>query len=360
VANVLYTSGSTGTPKGVMITAQSLLHFSHWAVDTFAITHEDRLSNHAPFHFDVSTLDIFAGVRAAAAVCPVPESQLSFPYPLAQWIADRRITIWYSVPSALLMMTLRGGLDDHDWSLLRRVLFAGEVMPPETVRALMHKLPEAELWNLFGPTETNVCTAHRVSADDVRDDRPVPVGRPIRDTVGYVVDEAGQGVDKGQTGELWVAGPTLLAGYLGDRKLTAERMVPAPDGSGQTCYRTGDRVRDRGDGVLLFLGRADRMVKSRGYRIELGDVESAIARHPAVGEVAVVPVPDPVFGYTLRAVLSPRPQHTVSPDQLDAFVRRSLPGYMVPEAWDIRPALPRTDRGKIDHQRLARERPPAQ
>jgi acyl-coenzyme A synthetase/AMP-(fatty) acid ligase len=210
-------------------------------------------------------------------------------------------------------------------------------------------------WNLFGPTETNVCSAHRVQHNDIADGGPVPIGRAIRDTRLYVVDEAGKAVEPGRPGELWVSGPTLMAGYFGDAERSACRLVAAPDGSGAIAFRTGDRVQDRGDGVLMFLGRSDRMIKSRGYRVELGDVEAAIQRHPDVLEAAAVPTPDPVFGHAIRAAVAPRPGARLNADDLDRFCREQLPSHMLPMTWDVRDALPRTSRGKIYHQRLQRE-----
>ncbi|MFQ5428705.1 MAG: amino acid adenylation domain-containing protein [Phycisphaerae bacterium] len=353
LANILYTSGSTGRPKGVRITTRSLLHLSEWAVDTFDLSPADRMANHAPYNFDISTLDIFGAVRAGATMCPVPESTRMFPYQTAKFIADRRITVWYSVPSALIMMQLRGSLPEHDLSSLRHVLFAGEVMPKPALKAIAQAIPQATPANLFGPTETNVCTWHRVEEADLCTDTPLPIGRPIRQTRIWIMNEQGVPVDQGQAGELWVAGPTVTDGYFGDAALTASRLVPAPDGSGR-AYRTGDRVRARADGVLLFEGRIDRMIKCRGHRIEPGEVEAVLLKHPEIREAAVVPVPDPVFGNRLRACVALG--EGCAPDEraFREFCGRHLPVYMLPDEWAFFDSLPRTDRDKVDLQRLMR------
>lgn len=351
IANLLFTSGSTGRPKGVQITTLSLLHYSQWVVDFFGLTAEDRVANHAPYNFDLSTLDIFAAVRAGAAMVPVPEKHKIFPYQMAKYIADERITTWYSVPSALIMMQLRGKLREHDLSALRHVIFAGEVMPKPALQAIAAELPPVTLTNLYGPTETNVCTYHACTAADLADDGPVPIGKPISDTRVWIVDDAMRPVPTGDAGELLVAGPTVTTGYFGDLVKTAERLVSAPDGDG-TAYRTGDRVRARADGVLLFEGRIDRMIKARGHRIEPGEIEAALAKHPLVKEAAVVPIPDPVFGNRIKACLAPRDGASLVEADLAAFCKTHLPPYMLPDVWAFYPALPRTDREKIDLQQL--------
>lgn len=351
IANLLFTSGSTGRPKGVQITTLSLLHYSQWVVDFFGLTTEDRVANHAPYNFDLSTLDIFAAVRAGAAMIPVPEKLKMFPYQMAKFIADERITTWYSVPSALIMMQLRGKFREHDLSALRHVIFAGEVMPKPALQALAADLPPVTLTNLYGPTETNVCTYHSCTAVDLADDGPVPIGVPISDTRVWIVDDAMQSVPAGDAGELLVAGPTVTTGYFGDATKTAERLAPAPDGDGM-AYRTGDRVRARADGVLMFEGRIDRMIKARGHRIEPGEIEAALAKHPAVKEAAVVPIPDPVFGNRIKACLAPRDGASLVEADLAAFCKTHLPPYMLPDIWAFYPALPRTDREKIDLQQL--------
>jgi amino acid adenylation domain-containing protein len=370
IANILFTSGSTGRPKGIEITARSLLHFSRWVVETFALGPADRLANHAPYSFDLSTLDIFAAVRAGAAMCPVPEEIKGLPYQVARLIAELKITVWYSVPFALTVMLDK--LAAHDLGALRHIFFAGEVMPKSTLRALARALPHASLTNLYGPTETNVCTWHAVTPEDLLDDAPLPIGRAISDTRLWIVGEAGQ------PGELLVAGPTVTAGYAGDPDLTARRLVPAPDGDG-LAYRTGDLVSRRADGVLLFHGRCDRLIKCRGYRIEPGEVEAVLAAHPAVKEAFVFLETDPRpaesvgrpagsagrgpagrpadsgAGDRLIACIAPAsPGERPTEAELTAHCRRYLPPAMLPDEWRTLEALPRTDRGKVDLEALRR------
>lgn len=350
VCSLLYTSGSTGSPKGVRITGRSLLHFSQWATETFAITPNDRIANHAPFHFDLSTLDIYGTIRAGATLCPVPDRIRGFPGELARFVEAQRISVWYSVPSILSQLASRAAISNDTAETLRVVLFAGEVMPKASIRRLAGQFPAARLANLYGPTETNVCTWHAVTDADLADDGPLPIGRPITDTRVWISDSQGQTSQANDSGELWVAGPTVAAGY--HRGTThSNAFVPAPDGHG-VAYRTGDRVRRRSDGVLLFEGRTDRQIKSRGHRVEPGEIEMVIASHPAVREVAVVPIPDPNFGHRLLACLATNQDKISAQDEIAAYCRSRLPGHMVPDAWVFQESLPRNDRGKVDLQAI--------
>ena len=162
LAYILYTSGSTGEPKGVKLSHRNALAFVEWAVATFDVSADDRLSSHAPLHFDLSIFDLYAAAMAGAAVVLVPPSASSFPAEVARFIRGNGITIWYSVPSVLSMLTLRGGLKGDDFPTLRTILFAGEVFPTRYLRRLMALLSQVRFANLYGPTETNVCTWYDV------------------------------------------------------------------------------------------------------------------------------------------------------------------------------------------------------
>ena len=158
LAYILYTSGSTGAPKGIMHTRHSGLSFAEWAAHEYSLNKEDRLSNHAPLHFDLSTFDFFAGAVAGATTVIVPEEYTKMPASLSKLIMDEKISVWYSVPFALIQLLLRGALHTRDLSALRWVLFAGEPFPTKHLRDLMTQLPHVRFSNLYGPTETNVCT----------------------------------------------------------------------------------------------------------------------------------------------------------------------------------------------------------
>lgn len=354
LAYILYTSGSTGRPKGVAISHRAALSFVHWAVDYFGLTAEDRLSSHAPFHFDLSIFDLFAGLAAGATVALVPDERLIFPYALAEWMAEERISVWYSVPSALTQLLLYADLESHDLSALRLVLFAGEVFPAPHLRGLQGVLPTPGYYNLYGPTETNVCSVYAVPRLAPEQQTPCPIGRACANSRLIALDEGGAPVQPGGVGELYVEGPTLMAGYWGKPEASAAALVlhPLHPEQGGRVYRTGDFVRLEADGNYSFVGRGDGLVKSRGYRIELGEIEAALHSHPAVAEAAVVPLPDEEIGNRLLAFVVTLPDQTIGPGEVLAYCRAVLPCYMLPERVEVRVELPKTSTGKIDRRAL--------
>ena len=356
LAYVLFTSGSTGRPKGVMLSHRAVLTFVHWAGDTFAIRADDRLSNHAPLNFDLSTLDIYAAMRAGASVTVIPEGLTTFPVRLAELIDREAITVWYSVPSVLSLLVARGGLAGRDLSRLRLVLFAGEVFPVPQLRELMLAVPAARFFNLYGPTETNVCTYHEVLAPPSADARPLPIGRACANTRTIVLDDGGAEVrEPGREGLLYVRGSSVTDGYYGRPEETAAsfRVVTLPDGRRQRLYCTGDWVTLDENGDYVFLGRRDHMVKVGGYRIELGEIEAALHTHPSVREAVAIAVPDDRFGSRIKAVVAA--DVTVDERALKRHCLGLLPRYMVPQEIELRDGLPRTATDKVDRPRLVAE-----
>jgi len=356
LAYILYTSGSTGDPKGVMLSHQNAMAFVDWAADELRISGVDRLSSHAPLHFDLSIFDIFAAAKAGAAVVLVPSEASFFPVDVAGFIREQGITIWYSVPSILTMLTQRGGLSSGDFPSLRTLLFAGEVFPTKFLRKLMGLLPHVVFYNLYGPTETNVCTYYKVPELSPEQTEPIPIGRAIGNDEVFAVSSEGRIAARGEVGELWVRGATVMQGYWGDPDRTERVLVENPlagTPSGRAAgrvYRTGDLVYELPDGNHKFLGRRDDQIKSRGYRIELGDIESAMYSHPDVVECAVVAVPDELISNRIKAFAVVR--NGLTKQALVRFCSGLIPKYMIPESIDLWDELPKTSTGKIDRQLL--------
>jgi amino acid adenylation domain-containing protein len=358
LAYILYTSGSTGVPKGVMISHRTIFTFVNWACEEFQMTPEDRVTSHAPLHFDLSTFDLYATIKAGATIILVGENLAALPVQMADLLQKERVTITYLVPSILSFMVSYGKLDAHDFSTLRTVLFAGEVFPIKYLRRLMGAISHAAYYNLYGPTETNVCTYYRVQPEDVAPDRtqPVPIGRACANIEVFAVNERGALItEPGQEGELWARGACVAQGYWGDREKTSMAFLQNPLNNlyPDVAYRTGDVVtlaQDREN--WLYVGRRDHMIKSRGYRIELGEIESALYRHDEVKDAAVVAIPDDILGNRIRAFVVLAEGATVTPKKLEAYCARHVPKYMVPERIDFRDHLPRTSTGKIDRTAL--------
>jgi amino acid adenylation domain-containing protein len=353
LAYILYTSGSTGYPKGVMLSHRNALAFVDWAVECFDVNPEDRLSSHAPLHFDLSIFDLFAAAKAGAAVVLVPPVISMFPAEVARFIGEKEISVWYSVPTILSMLALRGGLTGGEFPHLRTILFAGEVFPTKYLRRLMELLPHVRFCNLYGPTETNVCTYYDVPSLPAEQTEPIPIGKAIANVDVFAVTEDSKVAAPGEVGELYVRGQTVMRGYWGDPLRTEKVLVRDPFGGGsdEYVYRTGDLVQQDEDGSYRFLGRRDAQIKSRGYRIELGDVESTLVTHPAVVECAVIAVPDELITNRIRAFVAVREKGVQDAD-LVRYCAERIPRYMIPDSFEFRDALPRTSTGKVDRQAL--------
>ena len=357
-AYLLYTSGSTGNPKGVILSHRHARTFVDWGRDTFGVHADDRLSNHAPLHFDLSVFDIYVAISAGACVSIVPDDITAFPMELAKWIDADGITVWYSVPSALVRLLLHGQLERFRYDRLRTILYAGEVFPIKHLREVMARLPRVAFFNLYGPTETNVCTWYALPSPLPAEVAEIPIGAACANTDVFAVDDAGGEVtDVGGTGELLVRGPALLLGYWGLPERTRASLIvnPLQPAYQEPAYRTGDIVRLGADGLWYFVGRRDHMVKSRGYRIELGDIEQALHQHERVKEAVVIAVPDEEVGNRLHAAVAPVDGASLAPHELQAFCLERLPRYMVPESFILRGDLPKTSTGKIDRVALRQE-----
>jgi len=354
LAYILYTSGSTGKPKGVMLTHRNAVAYVDWCTGVFAPGDDDRFSSHAPFHFDLSILDLYVPLKHGATVVLIDADRGKEPLGLAQLIAERRLTIWYSTPTILTLLAQYGRMDRHDYSALRFVLFAGEVFPVKHLREVMQRLPHPAYYNLYGPTETNVCTYHRIPSEIAADrTTPFPIGIVCEHLHARVVDPEGVDVSSGEEGELVIHGDNVMQGYWNLSERTAQAFLV--DGEGRRWYHTGDVVTEDADGVFTFVGRRDRMVKRRGYRIELGEVEAGLYRHPQVREAAVVAVPDADGAPRIKAWVAMSEGVKGSVLEMKRFSAESLPAYMVPDAFAFVPALPKTSTDKVDYQRLMAE-----
>ncbi|HZD52474.1 MAG TPA: amino acid adenylation domain-containing protein [Woeseiaceae bacterium] len=351
LAYILYTSGSTGRPKGVMLTHDNALAFIDWCSQTFLPETADRFSSHAPFHFDLSIFDIYVPLRHGAAIVLVAEDAGRQPKQLSSLIANERITVWYSTPSILKLLLDVKDVGAYDFSALRAVLFAGEVFPIKQLRRLQSLWPAPRYYNLYGPTETNVCTYHEVPRPLPADrTEPVPLGRACSGDRVIVANEAREPVARGSEGELCVSGPSVTCGYWNrtDRNATAF----FEDTGGTRWYMTGDIVREEADGVYVYIGRRDRMVKRRGYRVELGEIEAALYRHESITEAAVIAVQDENDEMSIVAFITWSGVDKPSLIKLKRFCIDQLPAYMVPDRFSVQHSLPKTSTDKIHYQRL--------
>jgi L-proline---[L-prolyl-carrier protein] ligase len=352
VAYILYTSGSTGRPKGVVLSHANAMSFVDWCSDVFQPNPHDVFSSHAPFHFDLSILDIYVSLKHGARLVLIGENESKEPLALSRLISEHHISVWYSAPSILSLLAQFGRIAEHDYSSLRLVLFAGEVFPIVHLRAFKQQVDAPRYFNLYGPTETNVCTYYEIPAV-IPSDRtdPYPIGKTCENLLGKVVDLEGRTVTTGEEGELCIAGPNVMLGYWDLPEQTARGFL-APDGTGERWYKTGDLVVEDPKDNYRYVGRRDRMVKKRGYRVELGEIEACLYRHDNIREAAVIALSDDSLGVRIKAHISVRSQQPVSTIMLKTFCSQHLPLYMIPDEFAFHDLLPKTSTDKVDYQAL--------
>ncbi|MFE2286473.1 amino acid adenylation domain-containing protein [Streptomyces sp. NPDC059443] len=341
-AYVIYTSGSTGRPKGVAVTHTGLAPLLTAQTEAMRLDADSRVLQFASPSFDAATFEVVVSVLAGARLVLAPADQLLPGEGLVELVARQGVTHITLPPAALSV------LPTDALPTVRTLVVAGEACPPSLVARWA---PRVRMLNGYGPTETTVCTT--MSAPLSGSLAP-PIGRPITHMRVYVLDERLRPVPPGVPGELYAAGPALARGYAGRPGLTADRFQPCPFGPpGERMYRTGDLVRWHPDGHLDYIGRGDHQVKIRGYRIEPGEIESVLARHPAVAQAVVVAREDRPGSRRLIAYAAPAPgAGPLDPAALRAHVGDVLPSFMVPAAVVVLDALPLTPNGKIDRAAL--------
>ncbi len=351
LAYVMYTSGSTGRPKAVMAHHAGIVNRLLWAQLTYPVTEADRVFQIASFSFDFSVWEFFAPLAAGAClVLALPGGHRDSTY-LVRKIAEEAVSIVHFTPSMLQVFLLEEGIEKC--RSLRHVLSGGEALSRE-VEALVFSRTTAVLRNQYGPTEASIDVTARLCRPDDRPHRTVSIGRPIANGEVYVLDGHLQPAPVGVRGELYLGGVGVARGYLGRPGLTAERFSPNPfcARAGGRLYRTGDLARWLADGEIEFLGRLDDQIKIRGLRIELGEIEATLAGHPGVRESVVLAREDVPGETRLAAYLVARPETLLTAAELRDHLRRSLPEHMIPAAFVVLDALPRTSNGKLDRKAL--------
>ncbi|HEY8207242.1 MAG TPA: MupA/Atu3671 family FMN-dependent luciferase-like monooxygenase [Myxococcaceae bacterium] len=347
-AYVLYTSGSTGRPKGVVVEHAQIVQSTLARMSVYG-AERPRLICLSPFTFDAATGAIFWALCSGGTLCFPPRDLREDARGLAAFISASHASHLVAVPS--LYAPLLAAADPGALSGLRSVLLGGEAFPDELLRHHAEALPGATLHNEYGPTEATVwSTVHACTAASPR---PLPVGVAIPTAQVLVLDRHLQPVPIGATGELYVGGEGVARGYLDRPDLTAERFVPDPFGArpGARLYRTGDLGRRLPGGEIQLRGRTDQQVKIRGFRIEPGEIEAALGSHPAVREAAVIAREDVPGHKRLVAYVAAEAGPDLLP-ALAAHLRDRLPEYMVPTAWSVLEALPRTPNGKVARSAL--------
>lgn len=344
-AYVIYTSGSTGKPKGVAVPHRAVVNFLTGMQAEPGLDSTDRLVAVTTLSFDIAVLELLLPLTVGARTILASRAQALDGQALRSLLETSRATVMQATPAGWRLLLEAG----WEGATTMKALVGGEPLPPELARELLDR--GADVWNMYGPTETTIwSTCWRVDQPE----RGIVIGRPIANTQVQIVDDQGARCPIGATGEVWIGGDGVAIGYLGRPELTAERFLPDPFSSsdGGRLYRTGDRGRWRSDGTLEHLGRLDSQVKVRGFRIELGEIESVLRTHPAVADALAIVREDRPGDVRLVAYVVPRGEAELAHDELAAHLRRSVPDYMVPQHHVVLDALPRLPNRKVDRNAL--------
>jgi len=328
LAAILYTSGSTGTPKGVALSHQALYNFASWAQASFTINQQDRIASLAPFHFDLSIFDLFTSLASGASIYFLPAKLSLSPSRMTAWLEEKQITVWYTVPSLLSFLALKGALETRNLTHLRRILFAGEVFSTEHLIKLTRLLPKVEFFNLYGPTETNVCCYWPVNRSLLKKNQAIPIGYPACNAQLHIDT---------QTGELNVQSLNNFSGYWQQGTLQTVN---------QDFYPTGDKVSLHND-HYHYHGRLDRMLKCSGYRVEPAEIERCINQLEQIEQSAVIGLKDRTSGQRPAAIVVLK--HNASLGDAIKPLRQTLAPYMQPCKFIAVEKIPVLSNGKTDY-----------
>ena len=330
---VLFTSGSTGIPKGVVVNHNSVMHYLNWFTNEFNINETTVFGNQTPLYFSMSISDVLGTIYAGSTLYFIPHSYFSFPLYLMKYMEENKINTIYWVPSALNMISTFDAFKSFELPELKKVLFAGEVMPPKVINYFVRN-HKAYYANLFGPTETtDICTYYEIKEETDN----VPIGKACNGLTAIILKDG----KESQTGELYIKGPFLASGYYNNPQKTSEVFIQNPLNKAfpEIIYKTGDIVNVREDGNLLYVGRADFQIKHMGYRIELGEIENKVYEIDEVNTCVVVYKNDNIILYYVG---------NIEEKTLLERLKAKVPNYMIPNKIHKESKMNYNLNGKID------------
>jgi D-alanine--poly(phosphoribitol) ligase subunit 1 len=361
-AYIMFTSGSTGIPKGAVMTHANVLNLIAWSEKTFNLTQDDVLTNVNPLYFDNSVFDFYSSLFNGARLAPFTKDEVKDPKILVEKVDRAGCTLWFSVPSLLIFLQTMRAADGKHLKSIRRFVFGGEGYPKAKLKTLYDAYADSsELFNVYGPTEcTCICSCYKLSSPDFNDLQGLaPLGQIAENFEFLIVDEAGELVPNGETGELCLMGPNVGMGYYDDPLRTAASFVQNPlnDKFAETMYKTGDLVKlNPLDGKLYIQGRKDNQIKHMGYRIELEDIEAALNCLDYVSEAAVLHTS--INGLS-RIVAIISTSNLFDANLIRRDLKQIIPEYMIPSVFHCEEILPKNPNGKVDRRYLGEKYLPA-
>lgn len=345
---VLFTSGSTGVPKGVLISHRSVIDYIDWVTETFDVTQKDTFGNQAPFYFDNSVLDIYCALKNGSSVYIIPKVKFAFPVDLLQYIEEKEINFIFWVPSMLCMIVNLNAFDVMKPQCLKKVLFAGEVMPNKHLNVWRKALPDALYANLYGPTEITVDCTYYIVDRKFSDDEPLPIGKICKNSRVIVLNESDKAVGIGEEGELCVAGAGLALGYYNNSEKTKIAFVQNPLNNlyPEVIYRTGDIVKYNEYDELIYISRKDFQIKHMGYRIELGEIETLLMGADGIENCVCI------YNEEESKIIACYTGKLTEQNLLKKKMMEKLPSYMIPDEFILYDKFPYNANGKVDRLAL--------
>ncbi len=346
---IINTSGSTGIPKGVALSHRGVIDFMDWVTDRLELDGHEVIGSLSPFFFDIYMMELQLCLYKGATLVVIPEQLSMFPAKLLEFMSQQSINFIFWVPTVMVNIANLDLLSQCNLGSLKKIFFAGEVFPMKQLNYWRRQLPQSTFVNLYGPIEISVDCTYYVLDREFRDDEPLPIGYPCRNTDILILNDEDKSAAVGEHGELCVRGSSLALGYWNDPEKTAAAFVQNPLNSHypELIYRTGDVVYLNPEGVIMFLGRKDFQIKHLGYRVDLGEIEHVVVSWPEVDNACVL-----YDKPNKKIILIYESAAQITPSDLQQKLMAVFPRYMIPKSFYKVEQMPRNPNGKIDRQQL--------
>ena len=344
---IINTSGSTGTPKGVVLNHKSFFDFIDWALDTFHFGDDLVMGSLSPIVFDIYSFELCMLMAKASTLVVLPAHLAAFPAKILEVLEQHQVNFLFWVPTIMVNIANMDLLSTFKLESLRTVWFAGEVFPTKQYNYWHHHLPSVTFANLYGPIEITLDCTYYIINKEIPDEEPLPIGYPCHNTDILILDDEDHAVkEPGVEGELCVRGTSLAMGYYNNPEKTAAAFVQNPLNKAypELIYRTGDVVSLNDEGLIMFKGRKDNIVKHMGYRTDLGEIE-----HVIINTLKLVKNGCIVYNQREKQItLFYEAEQEIPVSEFRVQIGKVLPKYMIPTAFHRLEQLQRNANGKID------------